>query len=144
MRTRLSILLVFVLVLSVASSPAGGVAGFGDIDVDKYFTEPVQWMVDNSITGGTSPTCFSPGDAVTRGQAAAFMWRMEGSPTGAPPHSFTDVFAAWQQVPVSWMVEQTITTGTSTKKEPASKRPATNNKHYGCPLVKCRRRESNP
>ncbi len=114
MRARLSVLLVSVLVLSVASSPAGGVSGFGDVDADKYFTEPVQWMVDNSITGGTSPTCFSPGDPVTRGQAAAFLWRMEDSPTGSPPHTFTDVIAAWQQVPVSWMVDNDITTGTTT------------------------------
>lgn len=114
MRTRFTILVVLVLVLSFASLPAGGVAGFGDVAADKYFTEPVQWMVDNSITGGTSPTCFSPGDPVTRGQAAAFMWRMEGSPTGAPAHSFVDVFASWQQAPVSWMVDNEITTGTTT------------------------------
>ena len=113
MRTRLSILLVGVLVLSLASSPAGGVAGFGDVDAGKYYTEPVQWMVDNAITGGTSPTCFSPGGVVTRGQVAAFMWRMEGSPTGSPSHSFADVFAPWQQAPVSWMTAQTIAAGTS-------------------------------
>ena len=115
-RRTLASVVVSAMVLAVMAVPlpAGGVAGFGDIDANKFFTEPVQWMVDNSITGGTSPTCFSPGDPVTRGQAAAFMWRMEGSPTGSPPHPFTDVFAAWQQVPMSWMVDNDITTGTTT------------------------------
>ena len=94
-------------------SPAGGVAGFGDVDAGQFYTAPVQWMVDNEITTGTSPTCFSPADEVTRGQAAAFMWRMEGSPVGSPAHPFTDVIAAWQQDPISWMAATGITTGTS-------------------------------
>jgi len=93
-------------------SPVSGVAGFGDVPEGRFYTEAVQWMVDNDITTGTSPTCFSPDDAVTRGQAAAFMWRMEGEPD-APPHPFTDINAAWQQEPVSWMYANGITTGTS-------------------------------
>jgi hypothetical protein len=93
--------------------PAGGVAGFGDVGEDRFFTEPVQWMVDNDITTGTSPTCFSPNDPVTRGQAAAFMWRMEGEPPAGAGHAFTDVTRDWQQEPVSWMSRNGITTGTS-------------------------------
>ena len=101
------------LLLVAIPLPAGGVAGFGDIDTGKFYTEPVQWMVDNGITTGISPTCFSPSEVVTRGQVAAFMWRMEGSPTGSPVHPFTDVVALWQQEPVSWMAAQAITTGTT-------------------------------
>ena len=92
-------------------SPVSGVAGFGDVPEGRFYTEAVQWMVDNDITTGTSPTCFSPDDAVTRGQAAAFMWRMEGEPD-APPHPFTDINAAWQQEPVSWMYANGITIST--------------------------------
>ncbi len=98
--------------LSLMASPASGVAGFGDVEESAFYTRAVQWMVDNNITTGTSPTCFSPGDPVTRGQAAAFMWRMEGEPA-APAHSFTDVPAGYQQAPVSWMASAGITTGTS-------------------------------
>ena len=49
------------LALSAAwlSPPAGGVAGFGDIADAKFYTTAVQWMVDEDITTGTSPTCFS-------------------------------------------------------------------------------------
>ena len=70
-------------------------------------------MADNEITTGTSPTCFSPNDPVTRGQAAAFMWRMEGFQAPGAPHPFVDVFKDWQQDPVSWMFFRGITTGTS-------------------------------
>lgn len=109
--------LVSLMALAAASVPnsAGGVAGFGDVPRAAFYTEAVQWMVDNEITTGTSPTCFSPNSPVTRGQAAAFMWRMEGEPD-AEPHQFEDVAAPWQQGPVSWMFERGITTGTSPSK----------------------------
>ncbi len=118
MRTRLGFSLAvlclgFAGLVAVSSSPAGSVAGFGDVGEKEFYTDAVQWMVENTITTGTSPTCFSPGDPVTRGQAAAFMWRMEGEPPAAP-HSFTDIVAPWQQGPVSWMAATKITTGTTT------------------------------
>ncbi|MEM7141030.1 MAG: S-layer homology domain-containing protein [Actinomycetota bacterium] len=95
-----------------AAPPASGHAGFGDVGASAFYTEAVQWMVDNEITTGTAPGCFSPDDIVTRGQAAAFMWRMEGEPA-APAHSFTDITAAYQQAAVSWMAANEITTGTT-------------------------------
>ena len=106
----------FLVVLAVAvlatGSPAAGVAGFSDVEDDSYFAEAVQWMIDNEITTGTSPNCFSPHSVLTRGQAAAFMWRMEGRPS-APPHRFGDVLATYQQTPISWMASTGITVGTS-------------------------------
>jgi pectate lyase len=111
---RLSIVaLAAVMALLASATPARGVAGFGDVGAGRFYSEPVQWMVDEAITTGTSATCFSPDDDVTRGQAAAFMWRMEGSPKGSPPHPFTDIVSSWQQDAVSWMAHNDITTGTS-------------------------------
>jgi hypothetical protein len=106
---------VMTMVLLVPVTAAGAVAGFGDIEEGAFYTDAVQWMVDNEITTGTSPTCFSPDDTVTRGQAAAFMWRMEGRSAPAGAHGFADVFEPWQQDPVAWMVEQIppITLGTT-------------------------------
>ncbi|MEM8705213.1 MAG: alpha/beta fold hydrolase, partial [Actinomycetota bacterium] len=97
----------------MTASPAAGVAGFGDVPSGQYYSEAVQWMVDNEITDGVTPECFAPNDPVTRGQAAAMMWRMEGSPAPVDAHGFTDVVTSWQQDPVSWMSENGITTGTS-------------------------------
>ncbi len=87
--------------------------GEGKVEPGVFYDEAVQWMVDNDITTGTAPTCFSPEDPVTRGQAAAFTWRMEGEPAPGVPHLFTDVVAGWQQDPVSWMLNNKATTGTS-------------------------------
>ncbi|MEM7143098.1 MAG: S-layer homology domain-containing protein [Actinomycetota bacterium] len=107
--------IVGLLVAALASpaTPASAVAGFGDVEREEYWAEPVQWMVDNDITTGTGEGCFSPDDPVTRGQAAAFMYRMEGEPAVSSGHPFTDVTAGWQQDAVAWMVRENVTTGTT-------------------------------
>ena len=55
----------------------------------------------------------SPDAPVTRGQLAAMLWRMVGSPQPAQQHGFDDVVRSWQHDPVSWMAEEGITTGTT-------------------------------
>ena len=55
-------------------------SGFDDVPEDAYFEDPVAWMKALGITTGTSATEFSPGGTVTRGQAAAFLWRLAGQP----------------------------------------------------------------
>jgi regulation of enolase protein 1 (concanavalin A-like superfamily) len=97
----------------VAAAPAGGYAGFGDIALGRFFTEAVQWMVDNKYTTGITPTCFAPDDPVTRGQAATFLHRIEGSPPVSSSHPFVDVVADWQQDAVDWLWDKKLTTGTT-------------------------------
>jgi uncharacterized protein YkwD len=105
-------------VLAVAT-PAGAVAGFGDVAGDEFYTEAVQWMVDDEITSGTTPGCFSPGSATSRGQVATFIHRAHGEPAGGDS-GFADVSpGAYHAAAVGWMVDAGITTGTtSTTFEP--------------------------
>ena len=105
------LVLALVAVLLVPVSPVGAVAGFGDVHGGRYFTDPVQWSVDNGITG-IDGSCFSPDKPVTRGDTAVWIWRMQGR-LQAPAHSFVDVTAVEQQQPVAWMVSEGVTTGTS-------------------------------
>ncbi len=51
---------------------------FADIEDGRYYTDAVRWMVEWSITTGTTPTTFSPDDPLTRGQIATFLWRLAG------------------------------------------------------------------
>ena len=53
---------------------------FIDIPKGHYFTEAVHWMLHHGITKGTSATTFSPGQDLTRGQIATFLWRLAGTP----------------------------------------------------------------
>ena len=169
---KYSLTIVFILCIGLLApvSSVSEVAGLGNVEKDRFYTKPVQWMVDeqivntgqpscfgpdfaatrgdtalylwrlqqqpqapespfadivgedynaavswmysNAITTGTSATTFAPDDSLTRGEVAAFLHRLEGSPRAAH-HPFTDVTAGWQPQPISWIAEQAITRGTS-------------------------------
>ena len=86
---------------------------FTDVPEDAYYRKAVAWAVENEITGGTSPTTFSPKKTCTRAQIVTFLWRFEGSPeadtSGLP---FTDVPEdAYYRVPVVWALGRGITAG---------------------------------
>ncbi len=90
------------------------ISGFGDVNPLAYYESAVTWMVDNAITGGTSPTTFEPDTPVTRAQLATFLWRFSGTPSSTSAGSLTDVAAnSWYAQAVNWMVETGITTGTT-------------------------------
>ena len=95
----------------VAAPTVGAVAGFGDVAEGRYYTEPVQWSVDNDVAG-IDGNCFGPDAPVSRGEAAVYIWNMQGQPA-APAHSFVDVTDESQDAAVSWMSHNEITTGTS-------------------------------
>lgn len=98
--------------LLVPVAPVGAIAGFGDVENDRYYAAPVQWAVDEEITG-IDGACFSPEAIVTRGEASLWLWRMTKPETVDGSHGFTDVAASELQQPVAWMSQQGITTGTS-------------------------------
>ena len=66
-----------------STTPAATVGGFSDVKSSDYFAQPVQWAVERQITGGTSPTTFSPGQNCTTGQILTFLWRACGQPAPA-------------------------------------------------------------
>ena len=114
-RVWLSLGLVFALTASLLlglPSPAGAVAGYGDVSEGTWYTHAVQWSTDNNITGLAGP-CFVPDAPVSRGETAVWIYNMENRPDAGDPHSFTDVTDASQDDAVSWMSNNEITTGTS-------------------------------
>jgi peptidoglycan hydrolase-like amidase len=98
-----------------AGKPAPGAPhGFVDVVEDSFYEDAVAWMKEAKITTGTSPTEFSPDGTVSRAQAAAFLWRLAGSPEPSATLAFTDVADdTYYTDAVRWMVEWDITTGTS-------------------------------
>ncbi|MEM9521138.1 MAG: SpoIID/LytB domain-containing protein [Actinomycetota bacterium] len=88
--------------------------GFADVPADEFFYEPVNWMVAEEITKGTSPGQFSPWSPVDRAQAGTFIWRFMGEPAPLEPSGFDDVpDGVFYTDSVAWMKEQQITLGTS-------------------------------
>ncbi len=108
-------MLAFALTTSVLASPAGAASGFGDVEDGRWYTEPIAWMVSESITTGTEPGCFSPNDPVTRGQIVTFLYRLDSARGNNPTsdgHPFDDVVADYQQQPVGWAYKDGVTRGT--------------------------------
>ena len=88
---------------------------FEDVKESDWYYNSVMWAVAANVTGGTSPTTFSPENPCTRGQVVTFLWAANGRPeppvTGNP---FTDVSESdWYYKAVLWAVENGITKGTS-------------------------------
>ncbi|MEM9464448.1 MAG: S-layer homology domain-containing protein [Actinomycetota bacterium] len=63
-----------------AGRPAAPVSDFVDVERHRYFAVPIDWMVANEITTGTSATTFDPERPVTRAEFAAFLHRYADSP----------------------------------------------------------------
>ena len=55
--------------------PAGNTNAFTDVEAGKYYTEAVQWAVENDITNGTGDNKFSPDATCTRAQMVTFLYR---------------------------------------------------------------------
>ena len=93
-------------------SPAGAVAGYGDVGEGTWYTDAVQWSTDNGIAD-IAGFCFGPDTPVSRGETAVWIYNMENQPDAGDPHSFSDVTDASQNDAISWMANTGITTGTS-------------------------------
>lgn len=98
-----------------AGSPTPGAGnGFVDVSGSAFYAAAVNWMVAQGITTGTAPNRFSPNDPLTRAQAATFIWRARGNPSGSGGPSFSDVAGGqYYTDAVRWMAAEGITTGTS-------------------------------
>ena len=94
---------------------AGAENPFTDVSKDAYYYDAVLWAVEQCITNGTSAPTFSPDATVTRGQTAAFLWRVAKQPqVDQTANPFADVTQdAYYYNAVLWAVAKEITNGTS-------------------------------
>ena len=94
---------------------AGAENPFTDVSKDAYYYDAVLWAVEQGITNGTSASTFSPDATVTRGQTAAFLWRVAKQPqVDQTANPFADVTQdAYYYNAVLWAVAKEITNGTS-------------------------------
>ena len=59
----------------VTGESCSGPVPFSDVSATSYASDAIGCLAAIGVTGGTSPTTFAPDDPVTRGQAAAFLFR---------------------------------------------------------------------
>ena len=84
---------------------------FRDVAAGAWYEEAVQYVYEAGLMQGTTGTAFSPHRTTSRGQIAAILHRLEGSPrAGTPP--FTDVaLDSYCAGAVAWAEEQGIVLG---------------------------------
>lgn len=61
-------------------APASQTVSFTDVPDGTYYTQAVQWAVEQGITAGVGKNRFSPEGLCTRGQIVTFLWRWAGEP----------------------------------------------------------------
>jgi hypothetical protein len=98
---------LFTMMWRVAGEPGAPPSSFPDVPRGAYFAPAVDWAYATGVTTGVGGTGqFRPHDALTRGQAATFLWRDEGEPPPVTPtlpgytSSVSTVTAA--DLPHSW------------------------------------------
>ena len=67
-----------------AGSPATSTHGFGDVPTGAFYDSAVGWLAATAITTGVGPGRYGPDDFVTRGQMAAFLYRLRAHVVPAP------------------------------------------------------------
>jgi uncharacterized protein YkwD len=94
-----------------ATSPDDGLL-FPDVPLSHTFHDDIVWMAESGITNGYSNGLYGPADRVTRGQMAAFMYRLE-SPSGSFPNPrFSDVPTSHPFfTEIAWMAQSGVTKG---------------------------------
>ncbi|MGW9550437.1 CAP and S-layer homology domain-containing protein [Citricoccus zhacaiensis] len=69
--------------------PAGP---FSDVSANHTFLTPITWMKEEGVTTGYADGSFRPGQAITRGEAASFLYRISGDQaSNNGGRQFTDV-----------------------------------------------------
>lgn len=88
---------------------------FTDVPGEGALHDAVAWALERGVTGGTTPSTFSPDYPCTRDQAVTFLWKAAGCPEPAGTEEpFTDVVPTdYFYQSVLWAVGEGILTGTT-------------------------------
>lgn len=86
---------------------------FTDVAADAYYAAPVAWAIEKSITNGTTPTRFSPGENCTNAQILTFIWRAYGRPEPTVGNPFTNSIPEDYAKAAIWAFEKGMVSGTT-------------------------------
>ncbi|GIG54210.1 S-layer homology domain-containing protein [Demequina activiva] len=95
-------------------TPTVYTSSFTDVPDTHPFYKHISWLSQSGITYGYANGGFGPSDEISRGQVAAFLYKMAGSPAWTPPAEspFADVSTSnvfYKHI--TWMANEGITYG---------------------------------
>jgi flavodoxin len=112
----LSVILALCMLLSVSLSAcyAADDTGFSDVSSDAYYADAVKYVSENGIMNGTGNALFNPNGTTTRGQIAAILYRIAGTPSFTAGTDFADIDAgSYYADAVKWCSSEGIVSGYS-------------------------------
>lgn len=85
---------------------------FEDLDVDSWYHEATDFVIDRGYLRGVTETLFAPNGELTRGQMVTILYRMEGEPQSQGSNPFTDVAQGrYYTAAVCWAAEEGLVLG---------------------------------
>ena len=67
--------MIVTILYRLEGEPEAGTSNFTDVAAGSYYADAVAWAQANDIVNGISATAFAPGNAITREQMAAILYR---------------------------------------------------------------------
>ncbi len=99
---------------AVCRPDADSAAPFTDLEDGAYYRDAVDWLFAEGYTTAKPGNVYDPHGLLTRGELAAFLFRLVGEPAGAPAGPFADIDRArFFATGVDWLADSGITTGSS-------------------------------
>lgn len=82
-----------------------------DVELDAWYHEAVDYVVEHGIMAGVSATAFQPSGSLTRGQVVQILHNLEGKPEETAEAPFTDTAGHWALEAIAWAAQNNVVAG---------------------------------
>ena len=82
-----------------------------DVELDAWYHEAVDYVVEHGIMAGVSATAFQPNGSLTRGQVVQILHNLEGKPEETAEAPFTDTAGHWALEAIAWAAQNNVVAG---------------------------------
>lgn len=82
-----------------------------DVELNAWYHEAVDYVVEHGIMAGVSATAFQPSGSLTRGQVVQILHNLEGKPEETAEAPFTDTAGHWALEAIAWAAQNNVVAG---------------------------------
>lgn len=82
-----------------------------DMELNAWYHEAVDYVVEHGIMAGVSATAFQPNGSLTRGQVVQILHNLEGKPEETAEAPFTDTAGHWALEAIAWAAQNNVVAG---------------------------------
>ena len=82
-----------------------------DVELNAWYHEAVDYVVEHGIMAGVSATAFQPNGSLTRGQVVQILHNLEGKPEETAEAPFTDTAGHWALEAIAWAAQNNVVAG---------------------------------